>query len=67
MQIVSIGDNLHEMSKPCFLGEKKKHISTGCLLKLLPRQLNIKEHFSTKSIDIFFYYFTKKRNSVGIF
>ena len=25
MQIVSTGDNLHEMSNPVFLGKKEKH------------------------------------------
>ena len=42
MQIVSNGDNLHEMSKLVFW-EKKKNISICCLLKILPRVLSIKD------------------------
>ena len=44
MQIVSSGDNLHEMSKTCFLGRNKiEHISKCRLLKILPRMLSVKE------------------------
>ena len=32
MQIVSIGDNLHEMSNPVFWGEKKKIQFVLCLI-----------------------------------
>ena len=58
MQIVSIGDNLHEISKPVFWekkketicmkyqilfsGKNKKNISKWCLLKNLPRVLSVK-------------------------
>ena len=41
MQIVSIGDNLHEMSKPVFW-EKQENISKCRLLKILPRILSVK-------------------------
>ena len=36
MQIVSNGDNLHEMSNPVS-GKNKKHILVCRLLKILPR------------------------------
>ena len=36
MQTVSLGDNLHEMSKPVS-GKNKKNISIVCLLKTLRR------------------------------
>ena len=39
MQIVSIGDNLHEMLNPFFSGKNKKNISKCRLLKILPRVL----------------------------
>ena len=42
MQIVSYGDNLHEMSKPVFW-ENEEKISSNCrLLKILPRVLRLK-------------------------
>ena len=43
MQIVSIGDNMHEMSNPifCFLRKIGKNISK-CLLKILPQVLSVK-------------------------
>ena len=42
MQIVSIGDNLHEMSNPVSRGKKrKKNISVCRLLKILPRVLSV--------------------------
>ena len=40
MQIVSLGDSLHEMSKP-ILGKNKKNISKYYLLKFLPCMLYI--------------------------
>ena len=40
MQIVSIGDNLHEISKPVS-GKNRKNISMCRLLKLLLRVLSI--------------------------
>ena len=40
MQIVSIGDNLHEMSNSVS-GENKKNISVCHLLKFLPRMLSV--------------------------
>ena len=43
MQTVSIGDNLHEMSKPV-LWENKKNISVCRLLKILPRVLSLKRN-----------------------
>ena len=47
MQIVSIGDNLHKMSKPVFW-ENKKNILICCLLKILPRvQRLIPEYWDT--------------------
>ena len=43
MQLVSIGNNLHELSKPIILENKKKNISVCILLKLLPpRVLSVK-------------------------
>ena len=44
MQIVSLGDNLHEMAS-CFLGKIRKHISKCHLLKILSRMLSIKQLF----------------------
>ena len=43
MQIVSIGDNLHEISKPVFC-KIKKSISKFRLLKLLPSMLSVKPY-----------------------
>ena len=57
MQIVSLGDNLHEMSNPVFWeketicmkcqilfsGKNKKNISKCRLLKILPRVLSVKQ------------------------
>ena len=40
MQIVSLGDNLHEISNPSFW-DNKKIISKCFLLKLLPNMLSI--------------------------
>ena len=40
MQIVSIGDNLHEMSN-LFSGKNKKNISKCCLLENFPRVLGV--------------------------
>ena len=42
MQIVSLGDNLHEMSN-LFSGKNKKNISVCRLLKILPRVLSVNE------------------------
>ena len=46
MQIVSIGDNLHEISN-LFSGKNKKNILIGDLLKILQRMLsvNIERYF----------------------
>ena len=41
MQIVSIGDNLHEMLN-LFPGKNKKNISMCCQLNILPRVLSVK-------------------------
>ena len=41
MQIVYLGDNLHEMSKPIFWEKNLKSISNYHLLKILPRMLSI--------------------------
>ena len=40
MQIVSLGDNLHECHI-LFSGKNKKNISKCCLLKVLPRVLSV--------------------------
>ena len=40
MQILSNGDSLHEMSKSVSV-KNKKNLSKSCLLKFLPRVLNI--------------------------
>ena len=53
MQIVSIGDNLHEMSKPIFR-ESKKNISVRGLLKILPRVLSVKPHYAEKGVCRYF-------------
>ena len=42
MQIVSIGDNLYEKSKPVFM-EKQEKIFQRQLLKILPRVLSVKQ------------------------
>ena len=52
MHIVSIGDNLHEMSNPVFWGKKYKSISKCCLLKILHRVLSIKDDLEIKSFHI---------------
>ena len=39
MQIVSKGDNLHEMSKAIFWKKFDKNISECCLLKFIPSLL----------------------------
>ena len=44
MQIVSFGDNLHEISKPVFWEKIRKNISIYRLLKILPRVLSV-SHF----------------------
>ena len=44
MQIVSAGDNLHEMSN-LFSGNNKRNISVCCLLKILPRELCVEEEY----------------------
>ena len=41
MQIVSNGDNLHEMSKPFFWKKRRKYISNCCLLKFLQSMLRV--------------------------
>ena len=43
MQIVSIGDNLHEVSKLFSPRKNKKKISKCCLLKFLPRELSVRK------------------------
>ena len=43
MQIVSIGDNLHEMSNPVFWKKEKKKKKMCRLLKITPRVLNVTE------------------------
>ena len=44
MQIVSTGDNLHEMSNPVFL-EKKKNIINLSSAELAKRVVKVKPHF----------------------
>ena len=41
MQIVAMGDNLHEMSNPVFW-EEQENISKCRLLRTLPRVLSVK-------------------------
>ena len=41
MQIVSIGDNLHEMSKPVFLEKKKKKKKKKKKFKMLSPEIFI--------------------------
>ena len=59
MWIVSIGDKLHELSKPVFWKKKKKKKSVCCLLKILSRVLSVKFHIHvpTSSIPCFRYWF----------
>ena len=47
MQIVSLGDNLHEMSNPFFPRKNKKNISKCRLLKLVPSMQSVKVHLRT--------------------
>ena len=42
MQIVSIGDNLHEMSNPVFLGKNTKNIGDWLSAELAQRVVNVK-------------------------
>ena len=49
MQIVSLGDNLHEMSNPVFW-ENKKNLPKCCLLKILPRVLSVNFYHSMGKI-----------------
>ena len=59
MQIVSIGDNLHEMSKPVLSKKKKKkkkkknmkNISVCHLLKILPRMPKFFEIWGKESMS----------------
>ena len=41
MQIVSVGDILHELSKPVFSGIKRENITQYRLLKILPIVQNV--------------------------
>ena len=54
MQIVSSGDNLHELSNPkiLFSGKKKQNISKCCLLKFFPRMLSVKKLFIVEFIRV---------------
>ena len=45
MQIVSIGDNLHDMSNPVFLGKIRKIFQNVVYWKFLPSVLTVK-HYS---------------------
>ena len=57
METVSIGDNLHEMSKPVFW-ENKKNISKYHLLKFLKSaKLKVPSKFAADDILIFFLFF----------
>ena len=49
MQIVSNGDNLHDMSKPLFLEKLEKY--SKCLLNVLPSELSVDldAYFNKKS------------------
>ena len=51
MQIVSIGDNLHEISNPVSR-ENKKDISKCCLLKILPIVLSITLCQDKRDLDV---------------
>ena len=51
MQIVSIGDNLQEMSNPIFWKKKKKNILTLCA-EILPKVLSVKSlHWSMRKMN----------------
>ena len=54
MQIVSSEDNLHEISKTCFLGKNKENISNWRLLIFLPRVLSVKLNRQEKSAKSFY-------------
>ena len=53
MQIVPLGDNLHEISK-LFSGENKKNISICRLLIILPRMLRVNLKMSNHLILEYF-------------
>ena len=53
MQIVSIGDNLHEMPNPVFLGEIKK-VSSVCNLLIALRVVNVKIGVFINHLEISF-------------
>ena len=70
MQIVSVGDNLHEKSKSVFC-ENEKIISKCGLLNFLPRVLSVKEIMrmivlsaSYNMADIVYLYFLRLENTV---
>ena len=66
MQIVSLGDNLHEMSKSTFWENKKKYISECGLLQFLLSMLNINmlmTKFSDSYKKIFFLFFLGNKSS----
>ena len=55
MQIISLGDSLHEMANPLFLRKKcKKKKTTNisyCLLKFWPSMLSVKQSILTRAVD----------------
>ena len=55
MQIVSCGDNLHELSNP--VSRKNKIFSSSHLLQILPSTLNVKEEYLTDKSWIYVFFF----------
>ena len=49
MEIISVGDNLHEMSKAFFSEKNKKNMPVCRMLKILPRVLSFKRLFNRYS------------------
>ena len=50
MQIVSNGDNLHEMSIPVFLEKKKKNIINLSSAELAPRVVKVNLHIISNHV-----------------
>ena len=60
MQIVSNGDNLHELSNPVTV-KNKKCISKCSLLNILPRVLMLRMQFQQATFKILFLFYPENR------
>ena len=56
MQIVSLGDNLHEMLKPIFW-DKEKNINDLSSAKFVPRAIKVKGLITASAADFLDFYF----------